>query len=269
MSDSETEELFKDASDFYDIPEAEPEACPHLHTCKTDSGRLVCLDCSLEIQEEINHEQEWRYYKENDNKNTSDPSRCQIKRIVDKGIRKDLEKLDFCTDIIDLADEYYNEVTKGEIKRSKLRKGLMFACVFEACKKLKLPKTPDELCKIFNINRRNMSKGLTSFKLGKTKEYDTEPTHITAEHYIPKVLEQFQVRDEHVKKILDLYDQLKHKSRIINTSNPQSVSSGLVYYYFRKNNIELSEAKFGKIVELSEITISRIANEIDDFFNSQ
>lgn len=247
------------------------EECQHKQTTNTDSGVLLCLSCGLELQEEYTHDQDWRFYKENDNKNNSDPSRCQFKRIVDKGIKKDLERLGFSHDIIELADQYYNEVTNGEIKRSNLRKGIMFACVFEAGKVLGKYEIPDDLCgkDKFDIDRKSMSKGLTFFHLGKKKNTEEDKTYITAKHFIPKVLSLFRVREEHEEKILELYDKIEHKSRIINTSNPQSVSAGLVYYYFKQNKIDIQGSKFGRIVKLSEITITRIADEIEDFFNSQ
>jgi transcription initiation factor TFIIIB Brf1 subunit/transcription initiation factor TFIIB len=245
------------------------EECTHSQTMVTDSKTVVCAECFLELKEEINNEQEWRYYKENDSKNSSDPSRCQYKRIVDKGIKKDLERMDFHADIIDLADQYYNEVTNGEIKRSNLRRGIMFACVFQACKDLGKPEIPERLCEKFGIDRKNMSKGLTFFHMGKKKDREMSTSYITARHFIPDVLKPYRVKDEYAEKIYDLFDRLEHKSHLINTSNPQSVAAGLVYYYFRKNNIDIPVGKFSDIAKLSEITITKIADAIDEFFSSQ
>ncbi len=233
-----------------------------------ESGVDICVDCGETIQLET-FDTEWRYYADTDNK-SYDPSRCQYRKVQDKGIKKDLEKLGFSREIIDKSDYYYQKVTQGDIKRSKLRKGIMFACVFYSHKFIRKYITCEELDKIFDIGRKKMSKGLTYFKTRISKEelVELDFEYITAEHYIPSILEKFNVKDEHVKYVLELYKSLTDKSTLINTSNPQSVSSGLVFYFLKKLNIEISPLTFGKIVGLSEITISRIANEIDDIISA-
>ncbi|MFN5764250.1 MAG: cyclin family protein, partial [Pseudanabaena sp.] len=71
-------------------------------------------------------------------------------------IYNDLKKLNLPNDVIGIADQYYFEVAKGEIKRSNLRKGIMFACIFQALKDLGKPQTPDQLQDLFKITRKNV-----------------------------------------------------------------------------------------------------------------
>jgi hypothetical protein len=51
---------------------------------------------------------------------------------------------------------------------------------------------------------------------------------------------------------------LERKSNVIDKRNPQSVSCGLVYYYLRRLNVDITPAKFGELVGLSAITITNI-----------
>jgi transcription initiation factor TFIIIB Brf1 subunit/transcription initiation factor TFIIB len=240
-------------------------SCNHEDTIFEDNIQ-ICVNCGLKLCEEFNLNPEWRFYGENDNKNASDPNRCQYRKIPDKGIRKDLENLNIPSNVIEIADILYNDITKGDIKRSNLRKGIIFACVFQAYKILNKPQTPDVLQTKFNINRKNMSKGLTYFWLrseNKNKEY------ITAEHFIPKICEKFNIKDNHIKCLLELYKKIADKSSILNRSNPQSVSSALVYYYLKKLNVDISASTFGESVNLSEVTILNKANEIDEVLNNE
>lgn len=200
-------------------------------------------------------------------KTAQDHMRCQFRKIAEKGIRNDLLKLNIAPEVIEIADSYYEEVTKGEIKRSNLRKGIMFACVFQAYKDLNKHQTPDYLQKLFKITRRTMSKGLTYFYPRSTKR-SGDNGYITAEHFIPRVMETFNVKQEHIDAALKLYDQIKDKTTLFNSSNPQSVSSGLVYYYFKKINVDIPGKDFGKVVGLSDVTIVRIASRIDEILNS-
>jgi transcription initiation factor TFIIIB Brf1 subunit/transcription initiation factor TFIIB len=247
--------------------------CDHKETIFEENIE-ICIDCGLKISEEYNFTPEWRFYGDNDNKNSADPNRCQYRKIADKGIRKDLEKMDLSYDVIDIADKLYTDITNGDIKRSNLRKGIMFACVFQAYKNLGKPETPDSLSKKFNINKKNMSKGLTYFFL---RTQDKKKDYITAEHFIPKICEKFNITLEHTNNILNLYKKIEDKSSILNRSNPQSVSSALVYYYIKKTKDDciikksipdITAAIFGKEVDLSEITIINKANEIDDILNN-
>ena len=242
------------------------EKCTH-SSIINEAGIDVCVDCGENVNTET-FDVEWKYYADS---KSSDPSRCQYRKVPDKGIKKELEKIGFSREIIDKADYFYQKVTQGDIKRSNLRKGIEFACVFYDYKALGKPIVAEKLDEMFKVSgdklgRRKMSKGITYFKTRIPKEelMKIEDEYITAEHFIPDILEKFNVKDEHVKYVLNLYKVLSNKSALMNTSNPQSVSSSLVYYFLEKLNIDITPSQFGKLVGLSEITINRITNEIKD-----
>ncbi len=164
--------------------------CPH-SSIINEGGIDVCVDCGENIQIE-SFDTEWRYYGDGEKSKSYDPSRCQYRKPQDKGIKKELEKMGFSKDVIDKADYYYQKVTQGDIKRSALRKGIIFSCVFFAYKHYRMRITTDDLDEIFKIGRKNMSKGLTYFKTNIPKneiDYDNFD-YTTAEHFIPKILEK-------------------------------------------------------------------------------
>ena len=101
---------------------------PHLHVTK-EKGTLICEECSQELYEEINHEQEWRHFADADGRGEPDPSRCQFRKAPEKGIKRELDRMEFAPDVCELADHLYMMITGGEMKRSDLRKGIMFACL--------------------------------------------------------------------------------------------------------------------------------------------
>jgi hypothetical protein len=246
--------------------------CKHTNTIDSD-GSIICVDCGENVKEDnVCEEAEWRYYGSNDNVEASDPSRCQYRKVIDKGITKDLTDLGFSNDIAEKANELYLIVTNGEIKRSNYRKGIMFACVFHSFIELGKPQTTEYLRKVIKITKRNISKGFTYYGLQMPKDKRENYVYITAEHYIPKILKELRVTDDHIENVLNLYKKLKNKSYLLNTSNPQSIGSGFVYYYLKKIKSDLiTPTQFGNmdIVNLSEITITRIANEIEDIINNE
>jgi transcription initiation factor TFIIIB Brf1 subunit/transcription initiation factor TFIIB len=240
--------------------------CLHTDTINSN-GMDICIDCGLEISILNMSEKEWRYYGDNDNINSSDPSRCQFRKNPEKGIKKELIKLGFPIDISNLADELYLTVTKGEIKRSNLRKGIMFACVFNAYKQKNNPQIPEELQKKFKIDRKNISKGLTYFHLNNSNKMND--TYISIEDFIPKIMEKFNIKQNHIDTVLSLSKVIKNSSSILIRSNPQSVSSSLVFYYLKKLNPDISISQFSRIVKLSEITILRLINEIENIIENE
>ena len=227
----------------------ELEKCKHTETVK-NNNIILCLQCGNQVTDLDDHAS-----------SIQDSSRIQHRKIPDKGITKDLEYYNFPTDVVHLADKFYNMVTNGDIKRSNLRKGIMFACVFYAYKELGKPQTPDHLREIFDITHKNVSKGLTYFCLGCPKR--NMDHYISAAHFIPQIFKQFDIKEEHIQQCLQLFQTVENKSSLLNRANPQSVSKGIVFYYLRKMNTDIDVSSYSKEVDLSEVTINRICNTID------
>lgn len=250
---------------FHSFPKKEEKneeiiICEHSEIVE-HNGVEICVECGEQISDYFSVDKDWTYYGCNDNRHSSDPSRCQYRRIPDKGIEKELEKMGFPIEICKQSNQLYLKVTKGEIKRSNLRKGIMFACVFNAYKDMDNPQIPEVLQTKFSIDRKNMSKGLTYFHMRSPSKKTN--TYISVQHYIPNIMSKFNAKKEHIDTVLQMYEIIKDSKSIFTTSNPQSVSSSLVYYYLRKLDPDIPISQFSKIVKLSEITILRIISEIE------
>ena len=57
--------------------------CDHNDTI-FENGNELCVDCGEEIFKDIANDKEWRYYGHSDNKHTSDPTRCQVRKSEDR-----------------------------------------------------------------------------------------------------------------------------------------------------------------------------------------
>ena len=250
-----------------DIFDTSIEICNH-GTTSREKGRIICDDCGIELYQEISYEQDWRYFGDQDSRNTKDPGRCQYRKTPEKGIKKELEKLGFPPDICELSDKLYMTVTKGEIKRSELRKGIMFSVVYESYRMKNKPKTPEELQEIFGLDSKSISQGLTYYRVRCPKEI-FQHDDISPKHYIPAIMEKFKTTREHIDKVMLLYDRIKGVASILNRSKPQSTAKALVFYYLRRKNCKIKPAVFGKIVQLSEVIILRLSGEISRLLNTQ
>jgi len=244
----------------------ENNICIHEEIINTIEGTEICTHCGLVIDTITNFDQEWRYYGSSDTKYSSDPSRVQYRKEVEKGILKELERYDISKNICERANSLYNEVTKGHIKRGRSRLAIIFACVFNAYIEMNDSKTSEELRDMFNLERREASRALTFFK---THHSSRSSLYISSYYFIPMILNKFKADPLHEENIKRIYKYLEKKDiSKINGSNPKSISAGLVYYYLININKIIDPDTFSKIVGLSKITILKIskfiANVIDE-----
>uniref|UniRef100_A0A6C0I558 Transcription factor TFIIB cyclin-like domain-containing protein n=1 Tax=viral metagenome TaxID=1070528 RepID=A0A6C0I558_9ZZZZ len=247
------------------------EFCDHQNIVK-QNDKEVCLECGIEVSQQLSLEPEWRYYGENDSRHFTDPNRCQIRKIEDKGIHKDIETMNFKPDIIEEANKLYNMITSGTIRRGNFRKSVIFACIFNACKYKGVPVSSDELQDKFKLTKKDISTGLKFFNLkGRdiSEIKEKKSINISPVIFIPRIMKKFNSNQYHIDKVNELYNMIQNKSSLINRSNPQSVISGLVFYYCRLIGKNITCSKFSNIVNLSDITVSRISKNISDILGTR
>ena len=233
-----------------------------------EKGMSVCVDCGEEMQYKNTHDKEWRYYGQGDSKNASDPNRVQMRKCEDRNIFKDVENLGFSDKVVARANKIYAQVTKGKIFRGNSRRAIVFASIFHSFKLGGHPQSHERLIRIFNLNRKTGLRGLKYVNLYAPKDSKIRTTYISPINLVEEILEQFSATKEQKNEVIELYEKIKNKSSRLNRSRPQSVSSGLVFYWTCLKGKNISLKDFAKKVQLSELTISKIAKEISDVLDS-
>ena len=235
--------------------------CKHSNIFE-ESGIVSCVDCGIEMEKNIFHEKEWRYYGQSDNKRTSDPNRVHLRKIEDRNIYKDVESMGFSEKIVSLANQIYLQVSKGQIYRGNSRKSIIFASIYHSFKLNGKAQPHEDLIKIFKLDRKNALKGLKHVNLNVPKDSLIHTTYITPVNLVEDIMDKFNATLEQKQEVKDIYEQIKNKSSKINRSRPQSISSSLVFYWICKKGLEISLKDFASKTALSELTISKIAREI-------
>ena len=226
--------------------------CKHSNIFE-ESGIVSCVDCGIEMEKNIFHEKEWRYYGQSDNKRTSDPNRVHLRKIEDRNIYKDVESMGFSEKIVSLANQIYLQVSKGQIYRGNSRKSIIFASIYHSFKLNGKAQPHEDLIKIFKLDRKNALKGLKHVNLNVPKDSLIHTTYITPVNLVEDIMDKFNATLEQKQEVKDIYEQIKNKSSKINRSRPQSISSSLV---------------FASKTALSELTISKIAREIAEILGT-
>ena len=239
------------------------EECLHLNFLN-EKGNDICIDCGEEINKKIQNTKEWRYYGHNDNKTSSDPNRVQIRKSDERNIYKDVENMGFSEKIISDANKIYFQVTQGQIFRGNSRKSIIFACIFHTYKLTGKPQSYEKLINIFNLNRKVSLKGLKHVNLYAPKNSNIRTTYITPINLIEEIMDKFSATTDHKKEVIELYNNIKNKSSRLNRARPQSVASGLVYFWICEKEKDITLKQFIKKVSLSELTITKISKEISE-----
>lgn len=249
------------------------EKIHHNKTCNHENkgeyaGILSCLDCGEEVGKNIAQDKEWRYYGQSDTKHKSDPSRCQMRKVDDKSILKDIEGMGFSDRIINTANSIYTQVTAGRIHRGNSRKAIIFACIFHSYKICGNPQSCDTLFDIFNLNRKAGLRGLKYVNLNMPKEKSIiKNVHITPINIIEEIMNKFSGTPEQKKEVVDLYLAIKDKPNKINRARPQSIAAGVTYHWICSTDKKISISDFISKVGLSELTITRIAKEVEQLIS--
>lgn len=237
------------------------EECVHTNVVM-DGNNKTCTDCGMQLNKIVTFEKEWRFYGNNDSKHVSDPNRCNIRKTEDRSIAKDVHNLGFGDKIISIANDIYEKTTQNRIFRGSTRKGIIFACIFHAYKAVNNPKSCEQLIEIFEIDRKVALKGLKYVNLNIPREYlVNRPLQLDC--LITELMQKFNASMDQIQDVLSLYHQVKNKSSLLNRSRPQSVASGIFWYYIVNKNPDISIDYILSRIPISELTITKIAKEIE------
>jgi transcription initiation factor TFIIIB Brf1 subunit/transcription initiation factor TFIIB len=227
-----------------------------------DNDVKLCTDCGREICRAMSFEKEWRWYGRDKDTRHSDPNRCHLRKTDDRTIYSDVAGLGFTDKIVAEANKIYQQVTRGNIYRANSRRAIIFACIFHAYKLQGHPQTCTDLMHIFKLDRKVGLKGLKHISKRAPKGSPLRTTYITPSDFISPIMSRFNATKKEIEEVTAMCEELKNRSRILNRARPQSVASGLIYFYCRLKNKDISMQKFIEEADLSELTVRKIATEI-------
>jgi transcription initiation factor TFIIIB Brf1 subunit/transcription initiation factor TFIIB len=261
-----------DDSDHSSAGSSKDEDCPCSDIVE-EHGMHICRSCGKEINKRKGMKK-WAGIE--CGKGISDPGRCHIRKVDEKSIFKDVERYDFSSNIVHTANDLYIKVTNNKIYRGDSRKGIIFSCIFHAFKMMGNPQSFESLQTIFKLDRKVILKGMKYVSLYAPKNSSFRSTYITPVDIIDEIMTKLDAGKEHKNAVIELYNTVKSKSAtmseknsMFNRSKPQSVAAGIVYYYIQKNNRNINMEDYIEMVKLSELTITKLVNEIDKILEEQ
>ena len=258
-----SDEIIAYQCDKVNIEQEDDEKCSHLQTSDFD-GSTICIICGEKI-DELLVDNEVRYYGINDTRYCKDPNRHNQRKQEDRSLYADLEAFGFPLQVIERANNYYKKIIENSIYRAGNRMAIVFACTFHAYSDIHEPRDPIEFAKIFKLDKKGISNGLKIFSATFPKrpgKHNMSPMDL-----VPKLLDELKIEQKFkaivLKDINYIYDCVKKKSKSLISSNPRSIAAGLIYFYLKLLDEEkVNRSSFSKVVKLTDITYTKIANDI-------
>ena len=168
--------------------------------------------------------------------------------------------------IIEDSKIYYKHISENVISRGSNRRGLIAACVYNSCKKQKVPRSCKEIAEIFNIGLKDMTKGCKKFNeiwrivnkntcLNKNNTFyrSTNPLD-----YIDRFCSKLSIPKK-IKNIAEIVSikSITFKHDIVNDNTAPSISAGVVFLVCKLYNYNITKKDISSISKISEVTITK------------
>ena len=174
--------------------------------------------------------------------------------------------------IVNEAKSLYSNISEIKISRGSNRAGIIAACVYFSCKECEVPRSSKEIADIFDINITVMTKGCKNFheimNLNKSNKTRIQNKSIHPQDFIERFSDKLNIDVFKIKNIC----KISLDNNIISQNTPQSIASGCIYYYIKKNKLEITKKDLSNICKISEVTINKCYKKIlehDELFNNQ
>ena len=272
--------------------------CDLIQNYQEKNGVIICNNCNSVINNIIDSP-EWRYYGSSDSRN-SDPTRCGMPvnsllpdssigtSINNKGKHskvalyqqwnsmpykerskyKVFNEISNCCKknnlpgiIIDTSSSLYSIISDTKISRGNNRKGIIAACVFNACKECNVPRSIKEISDIFNITPKILTKGCKNYteiiRINKKNIDRVQNTRsIDLTDFIERFSHNLNINNQDIDKIKKI-SELCSKYELMYDNTPPAMACGCIYLYIKFKNFNISKKIISENCLISEVTINK------------
>jgi len=172
-----------------------------------------------------------------------------------------------------IADaKYYYKIIHDKddnyvLTRGDIRKGVIAACVYYACKKRNIARSDIEIADVFDINIRLMTKGCNKFKDIMWKKGHKIYFDITSPLcYIERFCNVAGISEEHTK-IGQFISYRCAKVGLSNNNTPLSISAGILYLLSVFYKYPLKKIEIYNICKISDVTISKCFKKLVEYID--
>lgn len=183
--------------------------------------------------------------------------------IESKCIGNDLPRI-----ISTTAKSLYRIISETKIKRGSNRRGIIAACVYNACKECGVPRTINELSQLFEIDSKVMTKGCKNYtetmRMSKTDISRIQNTKsIDVCDFIERFCHNLQLEGKSLS-IIQGISELCQELHLVSDNTPPSMAAGCIYLYVKDANLEISKLSIANTCKISEVTVNKCYKKLAD-----
>lgn len=182
--------------------------------------------------------------------------------------------------VIDDAKIYYKRISdckhkngksKGKqvIIRGEKRRSILAACVSEACKKNKTPRSIKEISKIFSLPEKRVTHGLKSYEKTLAESTGQAPLVQTTQNnetidYVRCHCADLKINKDNTDLAVKIADNCC-KLKFASDHNPYSIAAGSILLMINHLGLKRDKKDISKSFQTSDVTISKIYKKIAPF----
>jgi transcription initiation factor TFIIB len=167
--------------------------------------------------------------------------------------------------IVKKAHEYYKKVAELHASRGEIRKGLIAASIYMACKKIGVPRTTTEIAELFQVTERCVARGNKKF----TELWQLSgETHITynddcqSSEYLVRFCTKLDRGNIDFMDMTIRISSIIKEHCILEQNTPVSVSAASIYYVCTMLENGITRSDISKVTSTSEVTISKCMKDL-------
>jgi transcription initiation factor TFIIIB Brf1 subunit/transcription initiation factor TFIIB len=159
-----------------------------------------------------------------------------------------------------------NNKGKYIIIRGANRRSLIAACVFFACKKKGMTRSPKEISELFELKYTEITKGCKNFmKMVKLRKLTLNMGTTQPEHFILRFCNELKVQKEYINEAIRISKNIK-KLNVATDHTPFSVAIGSILLMATSNNLNsITKKRLGNKFGVSEVTITKAYGKIKKY----
>lgn len=156
--------------------------------------------------------------------------------------------------------------SKYVITRGVNRVSIIAACVFFACKRKGVTRTPKEIAEMFEISCMEMNRGCKNFlKMMKLKKFELNIGTCSSEHFVKRYCNQLHIKTQYTDDAIKLAQNIE-KLNVASSHTPYSIAAACILLMCNINKLfSITKKKLSQQFNVSEVTIAKTYKKIEPY----
>ena len=164
-------------------------------------------------------------------------------------------KLGIPDSVIENAAYIYRKAVMARLTRGRTMTSLISASLYVSCRETNTPRTLDDIAKAGNVERRILSRDLRTL----IKRLELNLNQYNTGSFIVKIANNLKLKEKTKRDALDILNR-SEKEEITAGKNPVAQAAASLYLACILNDEKISQKKFSKAAEVSDVTVrNRVA----------